>query len=435
MVTARQTAYDLLLKTELQGAYSNIALDETLEKSGLSGKDRAFASALFYGVLERKMTLDYLIRAYSKTEYDKLDKRAVQLLRLGLYQLLYMTAVPESAAVNETVKLCPQRLKGFVNAVLRAFIRGGSKLSVDIPDENGRLSVEYSCPKWLVKMWRKSYGDECTLAMLKTSFGRPPLYAKVNTLKCSADSLIEVLAAENIPAVRNPLLSDCIEIGKISGIEGCKAYRDGLFHVQDISSQLCCKIVAPKAGETVIDICAAPGGKSFSMAEAMENKGRLLSFDLYEARTELIKSGAKRLGLDIITAGVNDALLPNENIPKADRVLCDVVCSGLGVIRRKPEIKYKPKAEIAGIPEIQRKILDTSKNYVKTGGLLVYSTCTLNPEENEAVVEAFLANNPDFTAEPISPDIPGGEGGYYRSFFPHITGGDGFFAASFRRKG
>lgn len=435
MVTARQTAYDLLLKTELQGAYSNIALDEALEKSGLLGKDRAFASALFYGVLERKMTLDYLIRAYSKTEYDKLDKRAVQLLRLGLYQLLYMTAVPESAAVNETVKLCPQRLKGFVNAVLRAFIRGGSKLSIDIHDENGRLSVEYSCPKWLVKMWRKSYGDECTLAMLKASFGRPPLYAKVNTMKCSADSLIEVLAAENIPAVRNPLLSDCIEIGKISGIEGCKAYREGLFHVQDISSQLSCKIVAPKAGETVIDICAAPGGKSFSMAEAMENKGRLLSFDLYEARTELIKSGSKRLGLDIVTAGVNDALLPNENIPKADRVLCDVVCSGLGVIRRKPEIKYKSKAEIAGIPEIQRKILDTSKNYVKTGGLLVYSTCTLNPEENEAVVEAFLANNPDFTAEPISPDVAGGEGGYYRSFFPHITGGDGFFAASFRRKG
>ncbi|MGN0655984.1 MAG: 16S rRNA (cytosine(967)-C(5))-methyltransferase RsmB [Ruminiclostridium sp.] len=435
MVTARQTAYDLLLKTELQGAYSNIALDEALEKSGLAGKDRAFAAALFYGVLERKMTLDYVIRAYSKTEYDKLDKRAVQLLRLGLYQLLYMTSVPESAAVNETVNLCPQRLKGFVNAVLRAFIRGGSKLSVDIPDENGRLSVEYSCPKWLVKMWRKSYGDECTLAMLKASFGRPPLYAKVNTLKCTADSLIERLAEENIPAVRNPLLSDCIEIGKISGIESCKAYREGLFHVQDISSQLCCKIVAPKSGETVLDICAAPGGKSFSMAEAMENKGRLLSFDLYEARAELIKSGAKRLGLDVITAGVNDALLPNEAIPKADRVLCDVVCSGFGVIRRKPEIKYKPKAEIAGIPEIQRKILDTSKNYVKAGGLLVYSTCTVNPEENEAVAEDFLANNPDFFPEPISPDIAGGEGGWYRSFFPHITGGDGFFAASFRKKG
>ncbi|MGN0578870.1 MAG: 16S rRNA (cytosine(967)-C(5))-methyltransferase RsmB [Ruminiclostridium sp.] len=435
MVTARQTAYDLLLKTELQGAYSNIALDEALEKSGLAGKDRAFAAALFYGVLERKMTLDYLIRAYSKTEYDKLDKRAVQLLRMGLYQLLYMTAVPESAAVNETVKLCPQRLKGFANAVLRAFIRGGSKLSFDGLDENGRLSVEYSCPKWLVKMWRKSYGDECTLAMLKSSFGRPPLYAKVNTLKCTADSLIERLSSENIPAVRNPLLSDCIEIGKISGIERCKAYREGLFHVQDISSQLCCKIVAPQSGETVLDMCAAPGGKSFSMAEAMENKGRLLSFDLYEARTELIKSGASRLGLDVITAGVNDALLLNEAIPIADRVLCDVVCSGLGVIRRKPEIKYKPKAEIAEIPEIQRKILDTSKNYVKAGGLLVYSTCTLNPEENEIVAKDFLAKNSDFTPELISADIAGGEGGWYRSFFPHITGGDGFFAASFRRKG
>ena len=434
MASARQTAYDLLLKTELQGAYSNIALDEALEKSGLASRDKAFAAALFYGVLERKMTLDYVIRAYSKTEYDKIDKRAVQLLRMGLYQLLYMTAVPESAAVNETVKLCPERIKGFVNAILRSFIRGGRQLSLDIPDENGRLSVEYSCPKWLVKMWRKSYGDECTLAMLKASFGRPPLYAKVNTIKCTADCLIERLAAENIPAVRNPLLPDCIEIGKISGIESCKAYREGLFHVQDISSQLCCKIVAPRSGETVLDICAAPGGKSFSMAEAMENKGRLLSFDLYEARAQLIKSGAKRLGLDVITAGVNDALVLNEAMPKADRVLCDVVCSGLGVIRRKPEIKYKPKAEIAGIPEIQRKILDTSKNYVKAGGLLVYSTCTLNPEENEAVAEDFLAKNSDFYPEPISTDIAGGEGGWYRSFFPHITGGDGFFAASFRRK-
>ncbi len=432
-MTARQIVLDLLIKTEEKGAYSTIVLDSALDKNALSPRDKSFASALFYGVLERKMTLDYIIRAYSKIEYDKIDKSAVQLLRMGLYQLLYMESVPDNAAVNETVKLAQQKQKGFINAILRGFLRDGCKIDYGSLEGEARLSVEYSCPKWLVKMWLKRFGERDTLEILKSSFGRPPLYAKVNTLKCTADELISELKKDGISAKRNSLLPDCVEIDKIGGIEACRAYRSGLFHIQDISSQLCCKLVRPVFGETVLDMCAAPGGKSFSIAEAMGNKGEVHSFDLYDGKISMLRDGAKRLGISIITAEVNDASVYSENIPMADKVLCDVVCSGLGVIRRKPEIKYKQKAALSEIPTMQRQILQTASRYVKVGGTLIYSTCTLNYDENEAIVEEFLANNKNFAPIVVPLDIENIESGYCRNFFPHKTGGDGFFAATLRR--
>ena len=434
-MTARQIVLDLLIKTEEKGAYSTIVLDSALDKNALSPRDKAFASALFYGVLERKMTLDYIIRAYSKIEYDKIDISAVQLLRMGLYQLLYMESVPDNAAVNETVKLAQQKQKGFINALLRGFLRDGCKIDYGSLEGEARLSVEYSCPKWLVKMWLKRFGEKDTLEILKSSFGRPPLSVKVNTLKCTADELIAELKKDKITARRNKLLPDCVEIDKISGVEACRAYRNGLFHVQDISSQLCCKIVKPIFGETVLDMCAAPGGKSFSMAEAMGNKGEVHSFDLYDGKISMLRDGAKRLGINIITAEVNDASEFNENIPMADKVLCDVVCSGLGVIRRKPEIKYKQKAALAEIPPMQKKILQTASRYVKTGGMLIYSTCTLNYEENEAVVEEFLRDNKNFAPVVVPLDIQGVSAEFCRNFFPHVTGGDGFFVATMKKIG
>lgn len=433
MATARQIVFGLLIKTEENGAYSTIVLDSALDKNALSPKDKAFAAALFYGVLERKMTLDYIIRCYSKIEYDNIDISAVQLLRMGLYQLLYMDSVPDSAAVNETVKLAEQKQKGFINAVLRGFQRDGCKIDYGSLEGEGRLSVEYSCPKWLVKMWNKRFGEKNTLEILKSSFGRPPLYVKVNTLKCDAEQLISELKKDGINARRNKFLPDCVEIDKISGVEACRAYRNGLFHVQDISSQLCCKIVKPVFGETILDMCAAPGGKSFSIAEAMGNKGEIHSFDLYDGKVSMLREGAKRLGITIISAEVNDASVYNGNIPMADKVLCDVVCSGLGVIRRKPEIKYKKKAALEEIPPMQREILRTASRYVKVGGTLIYSTCTLNYEENEAVVEEFLKENRNFAPIVVPLDINGVEAGYCRNFFPHITGGDGFFVATLRR--
>lgn len=424
MANARKTALALLARVEQGGAYSNLALDRAFSEGSLSAREKAFAAALFYGVLERKMTLDYLIRAYSRVEFDRLDPSAVLLLRMGLYQLLYMESVPDRAAVSETVALCEPRHKGFVNAVLRAFLRDGGVLKLDPLTGEARLSVEYSCPKWLVKMWTRRFGEEQTLSLLKASLGRPPLFIQVNTLRASRGEVIAALGKDGIDAREVELLPDCAEVGHVSGIriEQSAAYQKGLFHVQDISSQLCCALVDPKPGETVLDLCAAPGGKSFTLAEKMENQGRLLSFDLHAGKLPLITEGAERLGLSIISAAENDASIYNEKIPVADRVLCDAVCSGLGVIRRKPEIKYKPKAVLENFPPLQRAILETAKRYVKRGGVLVYSTCTLNEAENEGVAEGFLRENADFTLETE------------KNFFPTEKGGDGFFAAVFRRK-
>ncbi len=435
MATSRQTVHELLVKMDCSNAYSNIALDNALENAKLSARDKAFATTLFYGVLERRMTLDYIIRMYSSTEFDRLDTAVVELLRMGIYQLLYMDSVPENAAVNETVSLARQNVKGFVNAILRNFIRDGMKIDYRDLTGEARLSIEYSCPKWLVKKWTAQFGEQTCIEILKSCFGRPPLFVRVNTLRCNADTLIAELARDKIKARRNALLDDCVEIDKVSGIEYTNAYRKGLFHVQDISSQLCCKAVKPIFNETVLDMCAAPGGKSFTLAEMMGNRGRLCSYDLYSGKLSLLMGGAKRLGISIIEAEKNDASVFNEKIPIADKVLCDVVCSGLGVIRRKPEIKYKPMKELEAIPPIQEKILDTACRYVKKGGTLVYSTCTVNTDENEDMVKRFLAEHREFAPVVVPLQVSGTEDTYARTFLPHQTGGDGFFVATLRKIG
>lgn len=433
MKTSRQIVLDLLTKMDAYGAYSNIILDNTFNREKLDSRDKGFATALFYGVLERKMTLDYIIRFYSAIEYDKIKPQIVQLLRMGIYQLLYMNSVPQNAAVNETVSLAPQSAKGFVNAILRNFIRDDLKINYKDLEGIGKLSIEYSCPKWLIKKWTAQFGEAGAEEILNSTMGRPPLFAKVNTLKCTTAELIEQLKKEGIEAKKNTLLDDCIEIGKIQGVEATNAYRKGMFHIQDISSQLCCKIARPVFNETVLDMCAAPGGKSFTMAEMMNNRGKLYSYDLYEGKVSFLREGAKRLGIDILEAGANDATVVNENIPQADKVLCDVVCSGLGVIRRKPEIKYKPMKELEEIPIIQKKIIRACANYVKLGGTLIYSTCTINTDENEKVIEEFLQENSDFAPIIVPLNVQGVPESHMRTFLPNITGGDGFFAATLRR--
>lgn len=433
MKTSRQIVLELLTKMDKNGSYSNIILDNTFSREKLDSREKGFATALFYGVLERKMTLDYIIRYYSSMEFDKLSTEVVQLLRMGIYQLLYMNSVPQSAAVNETVLLAPKSAKGFVNAILRNFLRDGLKIDYKTLEGIGKLSIEYSCPKWLIKKWIAQFGDDGAEKILQSTFGRPPLFAKVNTLKCTAAELVEALKKEGVEARKNELLDDCVEIGRVQGVEFTNAYRRGLFHIQDISSQLCCKIARPMFNETVLDMCAAPGGKSFTMAEMMNNRGKLYSYDLYEGKVSFLREGAKRLGIDILTASANDATVFNEEIPQADKVLCDVVCSGLGVVRRKPEIKYKPMKELEEIPPIQKKILETCSRYVKLGGTLIYSTCTINTDENERIIEEFLQNNSDFAPIIVPLNIAGVPESHMRTFLPYITGGDGFFAATLRR--
>ncbi len=437
MADPRLTVVKMLMKMESSEAYSNLLLDHAFNEAELSDRDKAFAAALFYGVLERRLTLDHVIRTNSKIAFEKLDKAAVQILRTGLYQLLYMPSVPESAAVNESVKMC-KKLKcfsaqGFVNGMLRSFIRSGKKISYLGISPEKRLSVEYSCPEWLTEKFISEYGMDFAVRALKASVGKPPVYARVNILRTTTDKVIAELAKHRIKAAPYPGLVNCIRLEKAGDIEKCAPFRQGLFHVQDISSQLCCLTLRPVVNETVLDVCAAPGGKSFTLAELMGNNGKLYSMDLHDMRVGLIEDGAARLGIKIITAMQNDASKFNGALPQADRVLCDVPCSGFGVIRRKPEIKYKPQEEFAGLPEIQYQILETSARYVKSGGTLVYSTCTLSRAENDDVADRFAAAHPEFM--PIVQPVPlSAPGDYKRTYCPDENGGDGFFTASFRRK-
>lgn len=437
MADARLTAAKLLLKMDSSESYSNILLGSALTGSGLSDRDKSFVSALFYGVTERRMTLNYVIKKSSRIPFSKLDKETLTILRMGFFQLLYMDSVPESAAVNESVKLC-RKLKvtsaeSFVNGMLRNFIRSGKRIPYDGMNEIQMLSIKYSCPEWIVEKLMNEYGMEKAISTLEASLGAPPLFARVNTLKTNVSELLEILDKEGVRAEEFPKLNHCIQLKNAGEIENLKSFKDGLFHVQDVSSQLCCLTLRPIVNETVLDICAAPGGKSFTMAELMGNNGKIISMDLYDSRVGLIADGAKRLGLRIIEPRQNNAMKFSEKLPLADRVLCDVPCSGLGVIRRKPEIKYKKANEFKDLPKLQKAILDVSSKYVKVGGTLVYSTCTLSRAENDDVAGEFAQNHPDFA--PIVQPVPydGVSNSYTRTYLPEKEGGDGFFTASFRR--
>ena len=317
--------------------------------------------------------------------------------------------------------------------MLRAFLRDGKR----IPESNDgidNLSVKYSCPKWLIDKWISEYGKDLALDMLGTSVGRPPVTARLNVLKKSADEIVDGLRKSGIVSKTRNEVNNCVEFFDVGEISDLKAYNDGLFHIQDISSQLCCEILAPKPNETVLDVCSAPGGKAFTIAEIMNNQGRIIACDLHKHRVRLIESGAKRLGIDIIEAIVNDASVYSDEIGLADKVLCDVPCSGLGVIRRKPEIKYKNPNDFDSLKDVQRKILEVSSKYLKKGGVLVYSTCTLSRAENDEIIDWFLEHNTDFEKGSIN-GFSGIKNGEYKvTVTPKMFDSDGFFIAKLIKK-
>lgn len=432
MENARRTAVKLLRRVDECSSYSNIILDGHFAKSDMDAQSKKFCAALFYGTLERKLTLDKIIEKYSSKPSDKLGADVRNILRTALYQLIYMNGVPESAAVNEAVKLASKcrnpAVKNYVNGLLRNFLRADKKLP-EFTDPIERLSFEYSCPTALVKKWAGEYGEEKAAAMLVSSLGRPPVTAKINTLRTDAADLIGSLADDGFGARQNKFFCDCLDIYG-SAPENTRAYREGYFHVQDISCRFCCDALDVRRGMTVYDMCAAPGGKTFTLAELMDDQGEVRAFDLHQNRVRLIKDGAQRLGLGCVSASVNDAKVGSAGFEQADRVLCDVPCSGLGVIRRKPEIKYKELSEFERLPEVQYKILDTSARYVKAGGVLVYSTCTLSRAENEQVAERFLAEHGDFALGDLPKELS--EGGMV-TITPERFDSDGFFIAKFVR--
>ena len=446
MAGARSAALKALLHVEEGKGYSNLVLDSVLRTSSLAPRDRSLAAAIFYGVLDRRIALDYLLGFYSKRPVGKLSPTVREILRMGTYQIRYLDKIPPSAAVNESVKLAKEngesRASGFVNAVLRSMLRAPEKAK--LPDRTADpllwRSVRYSCPIPLIRFWQKSYGGDLTDAILEGTASQADVFLRVNNTRITEQQLIERLRAEGIETEPAPWPENALRVtGGTAALRQTDCCAGGLFHIQDISSQLCCRTLGPQAGERVLDVCAAPGGKAFTLAEQMENRGAVEAFDLYPARTALVRKGAEQLGLSAVRASVRDAADPEVGLPPADRVLCDVPCSGLGVIRRKPEIRYKFPASIDSLPDLQYRILCKSSALVKAGGVLVYSTCTLNPAENGGIAGRFLGESGG-TFEPLPLGLPEGifrrfqEPANQLTLFPCAAGSDGFFLSAFRKK-
>lgn len=432
---ARLLAAKALLRVS-SGGFSNIVLDSMLGEAKLDQRDKAFASALFYGVLERRITIDILIRRYSAIPPEKLDPEAAEVLRMGFYQLLYMNSVPDNAAVNESVELikelgCP-KASGFVNGILRAFVRNGKNADFSRLPGIERLSAEYSAPLWLCKKWCLEFGPQRTQRALRACLGAPPVYARVNTVKTDAHAVCEALSTEGASAKPAEIFQNAIII-ESPALQNTKAYRDGLFHVQDISSQFCAAALGAKPDDRVLDVCAAPGGKTFTVAEIMENRGEVVACDLHAKRAKLVKTGGERLGLGIITARANDATVYDESFGKFDKVLCDVPCSGLGVIRRKPEIRFKKPEDLQSLPKIQYRIAAASAKYLKEGGVLVYSTCTLSRDENENVVKQLMERE-GLLPEKLPEELQKySADGYSVTLLPGEINSDGFYFARLRK--
>ena len=431
---ARETALLTLNACERQGGWSDGALKKQISAAGLDSRDAALATQLCAGVLQNQMLLDFYLAHFSNIPLKRMEGRVVQALRLGAYQMLFLDRIPHSAAVNRSVELtrayCKNpRAAGMVNGILRSLERSLERLpTIPQRDPVEYLSILYSHPAWMVREFLLTLGNDGAAALLRANNAQPATAAQVNTLKINARELRLRLEERGVRAEEHPWLTDCILLSGTGNLEELPEFQAGLFYIQDPASRLAVAAAGPAAGMRVLDACSAPGGKAFTLAEQMENQGEVVACDLYPARVGLIQSGADRLGLSIVHPRVMDALAPQEDIGTFDRVLCDVPCSGLGIIRRKPELKYKPVAEFGGLPEVQYGILTACARLVKPGGVLVYSTCTLNRKENEEVIRRFLGEHPEFEPYAVTKD-----GGFFRTLLPETDGSDGFFFSAVRR--
>ena len=427
-MNSREKILKALYAIEYEGAYSGEALNRVL-RGAIAPVDRGFITEVTLGVLRNKSALDIIIRSFSKLRLKKLSPYVLLILRMGVYQIYYMDKVPFSAACNEAVKLAKKYANrgavGFVNGVLRSVAREADNITLyDGDNEAERLSAVYSYPMWITGKLISRFGAEETEAFYKNSHMPHDMWLRANRLKTTPSELADKLCERGIIASVYTEVPDCVSVRGAINVSALSEYKDGLFTVQNISSMRAVLELNPKPGEFVMDLCAAPGGKTTYIAEIMDGCGDVRAFDVHEHKIKLIESAAQRLGIGCITAVQHDArvLIP-EYEGRADKVLVDAPCSGLGVIRSKPEIKWTRREEdVSELCGIQREILDNAARYVKPGGTLVYSTCTILREENEEQAERFLKENADFKMK------------HNELILPHKSGGSGFYIARFERE-
>ena len=435
---ARETALNVLIACRKEGGWSNGVLKEVLSRDRLDRREAALATRLCYGVLQNRLLLDFYLKQLLTGKLSALHPAVRDILHLGLYQLYLMDKIPESAAINESVtlvkKYCPKQkgAAGLVNGVLRSAVRCKDTIQQPTSWED-----RYSHPAELISLFKGYVPKNCMEPMLRANNDIPPTVVQVNTLRTTAEALTALLEEEGVTAVPHRWMENCLVLSGTGSIEHLKPFQDGLFYVQDAAAKLsvlCAQL--PQEDIRVLDCCAAPGGKSFAAAIAMCGKGSICSCDVHAHKTALIENGARRLGLENIQAYHRDATVFESKWENAiDVVIADVPCSGYGIIRKKPDIRYKDPKTMRQLPALQLAILKNQSRYVKPGGLLIYSTCTLVRAENEGVVEAFLRENPDFTLEPLPLPAPFSENeSGMLALIPGQYDTDGFFISRLRRR-
>ena len=404
----REIALKILYKIDKEDAYSNIELNEQIKQNrkNLTEKDIGLISEIVYGVTTWKLTLDEIIKKYSKIKIKKISPWILNILRMGIYQIIFLDKIPKSAAVNESVNLAKRyghsSSSNFVNAILRKIEKNDYEEFFKIKDDIERISKTTSMPKWIVEELMKNNDEKEVEQICNNSNIKPKITIRVNTLKTNKQELIKKLREKNIECKEpQEKLDDFLILEKVKNIENVNGFKQGYFTIQDISAGQTAKILNPQPGELVLDACSSPGGKTTYIAELMKNKGKIEAWDIHEHRTKLVEQNAQRLGINIIETKVKDASLYDESLKeKFDKILLDVPCLGIGVIKRKPDIKWQRKPEdIEKITEIQKKILNNCSKYLKKDGAMVYSTCSILKEENQDVVDEFLKENSGFYIE------------------------------------
>lgn len=423
MIGAREAALLTLYDIFYNGKYSNLAVKDTLSKCrGMEKNDKALFTNLVYGVVSRHFTLEYVIKNFSSVKPKKLAKYVKLILALGIYQIMYMDKIPQSAAVNESVKLskryCKRGSDRFINGVLRGVCKGVDTLSYP-EDTIENLSVKYSYSPEMTKIFVNDFGIDNAIEIMEAMNKPSKLLLRPNIIKTTTEALAQKLKENDITVT---VTNDGMIEASGFDVGESKLYNDGMFSVQDRGAYNASLVLSPKKGETIIDMCSAPGGKTTHIAELMGDHGTIIAWDIYDHKIKLIENACKRLGIKSVKAEVNDATkLSEAYIGKTDRVLCDVPCSGWGIIRRKPDIKLS-HTELDELYEIQFKILKNASMYVKKDGVLVYSTCTLNKKENGDNIDLFLKDNKEF------------EKVYEKTYYPHKDNSDGFYICKLIRK-